>query len=245
MSNRFENKVVVITGGTTGIGFAAAQRFVTEGANVVATGTNPETLETARQNLPEAEFISSDASDASSVESLFDHIRSTHGRVDVLFLNAGIARFSPLDLTDEKQFDDLFNINVKGPWLAIKNAKELLSEGGSIIATTSVAGQRPFDAASLYSATKSALRGLLRSISLELQDKSIRVNAISPGPIDTPIVGKLGMTANDFESMGTLTTAGRVGTSEEVAGAVAFLASDDASYVNGVELEVDGGFVYA
>lgn len=249
MTNRFADKVVVVTGGTTGIGYASVEKFAAEGAKVVATGTNPETLSKARESLGSdaVEFVSSDAADPTSVEQLFEHVNQKYGRVDTLFLNAGIVALAPLAEADEKQYDDLFTINVKGPWLAIKNATPLLTKGASIIATTSVVNQRPFEGAGLYSATKAGLRGLLRSASVELASQAVRVNAIAPGPIDTPILGKMvGAEALDETktNLASLTTLGRIGTSAEVADAVTFLASDEASYINGVELNVDGGFVF-
>ena len=235
-----------ITGGTTGIGFAAAKRFVDEGAQVILTGTNPQTLETARSELGNSvEVIASDASNEKDVKALFEHVVNKHGKLDVLFLNAGIARFAPWEQHSEEDFDKQFAVNVKGPWLAIKHAAPVLKEGASIIATTSVANKMGMPGASAYAATKAALRQLVRTAAAELSPRGIRVNAVSPGPIETPIFEKTGMPAADIQQMAagiqSQVALGRFGTSEEVANVALFLASDEASFVQGQEFVVDGG----
>ncbi len=246
MSDKLKNKVAVITGGTTGIGFATAKRFIDEGATVVLTGTNPNTLESARSELNgRAEVIASDASKGEDVKALFEHVVNKFGKIDVLFLNAGIARFAPWEEHSEEDFDRQFAINVKGPWLAIKHAIPALNDGASVIATTSVANQIGMPGASAYAATKAAVQQMVRTAAAELSPRGIRVNAVSPGPIDTPIYGKTGMPAEEVEQMaaGILSqvTLGRFGRSEEVANLALFLASDESSYVQGQELVVDGG----
>ncbi len=246
MSGRLQDKVALITGGTTGIGFATAKRMIDEGARVMVTGANPETLELARTELgSRAEVIASDASCGRQVAALFDHVRQAHGRLDVLFLNAGIARFAPWPEHSEEDFDRQFAVNVKGPWLAIKHAMPLLGQGASVIANTSVINQLGFPAASAYSATKAALRQLVRIAAAELSPKGVRVNAVSPGPIETAIFSKTGLSADAMEEMGAMilskVPAGRFGRPEEVANAVLFLASDEASFIQGQELVVDGG----
>jgi len=246
VSNKLKNKVAVITGGTTGIGFATAKRFIDEGAKVIITGTNPKTLETARSELNgRAEVIASDASKGADIKALFEQVVNKHGRIDVLFLNAGIARFAPWEEHSEEDFDRQFAINVKGPWLAIKHAIPALNEGASIVATTSVANKMGMPGSSAYAATKAALQQMVRTAAAELSDRGIRVNAVSPGPIETPIFDKTGMSAEDMEQMAmgikSQVALGRFGKSEEVANVALFLASDESSYVQGQEFVVDGG----
>jgi len=246
MAERLKGKVAVITGGTTGIGFATAKRFVDEGAKVVLTGTNPETLEKARSQLNgSADVIESDASNEQDVKALFKEVVDKHGSIDVLFLNAGIARFAPWDQHSEDDFDRQFAINVKGPWLAIKHAIPVLEDGASVIATTSVANKMGMPGSSAYSATKAALQQMVRTAAAELSPRGIRVNAVSPGPIETPIFEKAGMPAEEMQQMAegiqSQVALGRFGKSEEVANVALFLASDESSYVQGQEFVVDGG----
>lgn len=246
MSEKLTNKVAIITGGTTGIGFATAKRFIDEGAKVVLTGTNPKTLEVAKAELGgKAEVVASDASKEADVKALFDGVVQKHGKVDVLFLNAGIAKFSPWELHSEEDFDKQFAINVKGPWLAIKHAIPVLNDGASIIATTSVANKMGMPGTSAYAATKAALQQMVRTAAAELSPRKIRVNAVSPGPIETPIFDKTGMAPEEIEQMAagiqSQVALGRFGSSEEVANVAAFLASDESSYVQGQEFVVDGG----
>ena len=246
MSNKLNNKVAVITGGTTGIGLATAQRFVAEGAKVVITGTNPATLEQARSQLGDnAEVIASDASSGADIASLFTTVREKYGPIDVLFLNAGIAKFAPWEDHTEEDFDLQFALNVKGPWLAIKHALPVLNKGASIIATTSVVNRQGMPGSSAYAATKAALAQLVKVAATELAPRGIRVNAVSPGPIETPIFSKTGMGETEMQKMAAgiqqQVRLGRFGTSEEVANLVTFLASDEATYVHGQEFAVDGG----
>ena len=246
MADRLKNKVAVITGGTTGIGFAAAKRFIDEGAKVIVTGTNEKTLATARAELgDQAEVIASDASNEKDVKALFAHVTEKYGKIDTLFLNAGIARFAPWEDHSEDDFDLQFAINVKGPWLAIKNAIPVLNQGASIIATTSVANKMGMPGASAYAATKAALQQMVRTAAAELSPKGIRVNAVSPGPIETPIFAKTGMPEAEMQEMAagmqSQIALGRFGTSEEVANVALFLASDESSFVQGQEFVVDGG----
>jgi NAD(P)-dependent dehydrogenase (short-subunit alcohol dehydrogenase family) len=246
MAGKLKDKVAVITGGTTGIGFATAKLFIDEGAKVVLTGTNPDRLEAARSELGElADVVASDASSEEAVKALYETVVNKHGKIDVLFLNAGIARFSPWELHSVEDFDKQFAINVRGPWLAIKHAIPVLNDGASIIATTSVANKMGMPGASAYSATKAALQQLVRSAAAELSARGIRVNAVSPGPIETPIFSKTGMAAEEVEQMAagiqSQVALGRFGSSEEVATAALFLASSDSSFVQGQEVVVDGG----
>ncbi len=249
MSGKLNKKVAVITGGTTGIGLATAKRFVAEGAKVIITGTNPKTLEAAKAELGgDVDVMASDASDGAAVKTLFEEVREKHGKIDVLFLNAGIARFAPWDQHSEEDFDRQFAINVKGPWLAIKHAMPVLRDGASIIATTSVSNRIALQGASAYSATKAALHQMVRTAAAELSPRGIRVNSVSPGPIETPIYGKMDMPAADADQMAagivSQVPLGRFGNSEEVANVVLFLASDEASFVQGQEYAVDGGMTF-
>lgn len=249
MPGKLNNKVAVITGGTTGIGLATAKRFVAEGAKVIITGTNPETLKAAQTELGGGvEVMASDASDGAAVKALFEQVGEKHGKIDVLFLNAGIARFAPWDQLSEEDFDRQFAVNVKGPWLAIKHAMPVLRDGASVIATTSVVNRMAMQGASAYSATKAALHQMVRTAAAELSPRGIRVNSVSPGPIETPIYGKMGMPAADADQMAagivSQVALGRFGRSEEVANVALFLASDEASYVQGQEFAVDGGMTF-
>ena len=246
MTKKLEGKVAVITGGTTGIGFASAKRFLDEGAKVILTGTNPKTLEAARSELDgRAQVIPSDASKEQDVKNLFEQVVKEHGKIDVLFLNAGIAKFAPWDQHSVDDFDRQFAINVKGPWLAIKHGIPALKDGASVIATTSVVNRLGMPGASAYAATKAALAQLVRNAAAELSPRGIRVNAVSPGPIETPIFGKMGAPAAELEQMAAQLQSqvplGRFGKSEEVANLALFLASDESSFVQGQEFAVDGG----
>ncbi len=246
MSQRLKNKIALITGGTTGIGLATAKRFAAEGAEVIVTGRNPDTLEAARNELNgSVKVVESDAADERKVAQLFETIRRKHGRLDILFLNAGIARFAPLGEASVSDFDDMWNVNVRGLWLALKYAMPILSEGAAVIINSSIANQKGIEGSSAYSATKAAIRSLVRTAARELAGKNVRVNAISPGPIETPIFGKLGLPPDAFEGFRKDAIShiplGRFGSADEVASAAAFLASTDASFITGAELAVDGG----
>lgn len=248
MSYRLADKIALITGGTTGIGFATAKRFAEEGARVVVTGRTPETLELARQQLNgRVQVVASDAADEHQVAALFGSLGREHGRLDVLFLNAGIFKTAPIAETDVSDFDTLWRINVRGPWLALQHALPLLTRGASVIVNTSVYNRMATPGAAAYAATKAALRAIVRGAATELAEREVRVNAISPGPIKTPVLAKAGLPADRIEAVWQSTARqvplGRMGSPDEVAAAAAFLASADASYVTGTELVVDGGFV--
>lgn len=244
---KLENKVAVITGGNSGIGLATVQRFLEEGAKVVFSGRRQEALDEVSSQL-EGDFkaVLSDQSNPSDSKRLIEEAVATYGKIDVLFANAGVAQFAPSDQITEDFFDNQFNTNIKGPAFLVKEAIPNLNDGASIIFNTSIVHQKGFEGAGVYSATKGALRSYARVLTSELAPRSIRVNSIAPGPIGTPIYSKMdGMTQEQVQEMGTSFAEGvplkRFGEAREIAGAAAFLASDEASYVNGIELEVDGG----
>jgi NAD(P)-dependent dehydrogenase (short-subunit alcohol dehydrogenase family) len=247
MTRRLENKIALITGGTTGIGLATAKRFAEEGAEVIVTGRNPDTLALARRELNgHVQVVESDAADQRHVAELFESIAHSHGRLDILFLNAGIAKFAPLAEASVSDFDAMWDLNVRGPWLALKHALLILAEGAAVIVNTSVANQKGMAGTAAYAATKAALRAIVRTAAGELAGRNVRVNAISPGPIETPIFGKIGLAAQELtalrQDVATHVPLGRFGEAHEVASAAAFLASQDASFITGTELAVDGGF---
>lgn len=245
-SDELTGKIALITGGTTGIGLATARRFLDAGATVLVTGRNPETLAAARAELGNrAEVLASDAADPAAISALFAHVQQRHGRLDVLFLNAGVALFAPLEQAPVDMFDRMWAVNVRGPWLALQAALPLLQPGASVVVNTSVVGEKGMPGASAYGATKAALRSIVRTAAAELSPRGIRINAVSPGPIETPIYGKLGMpaaAAQDFAA-GVLAQVplGRFGRAEEVASTALFLASAASSFIQGTEIAVDGG----
>ena len=243
---QLKDKIALITGGTTGIGLATAKLFRDQGATVIVTGRSDDTLQAARAELGEAvSVIKSDAGNPEEIKQLFETIARKHDRLDVFFANAGIARFAPIAKFDQETFADVFRINFQGPFLALQAALPLLKRGSSVLFTTSVTDRLGFAGSSVYAASKAALRSLVRTASTELSAQGIRINAISPGPIETPIYGKLGLSeaevAGFAESIVGRVPLGRFGRSEEVANAALFLASDASSFIQGIELEIDGG----
>lgn len=243
---KLDGKVALITGGNSGIGLATAKQFVSEGAKVVITGRRQEALDEAVKEIGgNVKAILADAADISKTKEVVEQTVAAFGKIDILFANAGIAFFSPHTEITEEFFDSQFNINVKGPFFLTKEAIPHMNDGGVIIGNTSIVGQKGFDGGSVYSATKAAFRSLSRVLASELRGRKIRTVSVAPGPIETPIYGKMGASPEELEQMGAGFAAqvplGRFGSSDEVAKAVLFLASDEASYINGVELEVDGG----
>ncbi|HEY6909104.1 MAG TPA: SDR family oxidoreductase [Myxococcales bacterium] len=243
---KLTGKIAVVTGGTTGIGLATARLFAAEGASVVVTGRNQETLAAARSELRGAvEVIASDAADKSRIRELVEHIRGRHGRIDVLFLNAGIAKFAPIADTPDEVIEEQVQVNYLGPFLLLRQALPLLGKGASVIVNTSIVTERGMPSTAAYAASKAALGALSRVAARELAARGIRVNAVSPGPITTPIYGKLGLPAPALQGfqaeMAASVPLQRFGSAEEVARTALFLASDDSSYVSGQELGVDGG----
>ena len=244
--NRFKEKVVVVSGGNSGIGLETVKGFLKEGAKVVFSGRRQEALDEVSAGLSgEFKAVLADQGIPADNKRLIDETVATYGKIDVLFVNAGVAYFVPADQIDEDHFDSQFNINIKGPAFLVKNAIPYLNDGGAIIFNTSVVHLKGFEAASIYSATKGALRAYSRVLTTELAPRKIRVNVVAPGPIATPIYDKLGMPQEAVEEMGKGFAATnplkRFGNPKEIADAVLFLASDEASYVNGIELAIDGG----
>ena len=243
---RLDGKIALITGGTTGIGAATAKLFQAEGATVIVTGANPKTAEAAKAELPGIEVILSDQGDATAAKGLVEQVVAKHGRIDVAFVNAGVAAFAPLEAVDEAFFDRQFDINVKGAFFVAQAAAPHIPQGGTIIFTASTAASSGGPAFSVYAATKAAVRSFARSLGAELAPKGVRVNVISPGPIETPIFGKTGMSqAQQDGFMADIqkrVPLGRIGHADEIAKAVLFLAAD-ATYVTGEEIISGGGLV--
>jgi NAD(P)-dependent dehydrogenase (short-subunit alcohol dehydrogenase family) len=244
---KLAGKIALISGGTSGIGAATAKLFQAEGATVIVTGSSQKTVDAAAPSLTGIELIVSDASDVAATKALVDHVKAKHGRIDVLFVNAGVARFAPAADIDEAFFDAQFNVNVKGAFFLIKHAAPVLSDGGSVILTASVAGSTGgLPGATVYGATKAALRSFGRTFARELSPRGVRVNTISPGPIDTPIFLKNGYpqaAADAFlEGAKSRIPLGRPGQPAEVARAALYLAAE-ATFTTGAELLVDGGLV--
>jgi NAD(P)-dependent dehydrogenase (short-subunit alcohol dehydrogenase family) len=240
---KLDGKIALITGGSTGIGFETARLFQIEGAQVIVTGSKPASVAAAQKDLgPGALAIVSDTSKLSDIRSLIDAVKSKYGRIDILFANAGVAGFQPIGEISESFFDNQFNINVKGLFFTIQTALPLIPSGGAVLLTSSVAGKKGFPAASVYSATKAAVRSFGRTLASELAPRGIRVNTLSPGPIDTPIFGKTGGNADETKAQfAGMLALKRLGTVDEVAKAALYLCSDDSSFVVGAELFVDGG----
>ncbi|AZO36451.1 MAG: SDR family oxidoreductase [Mesorhizobium sp.] len=244
--DRLKGKRALITGGTSGIGLETARQFLSEGARVAVTGTNPETLEAARKELgPEVLVIKADAADVAGQKTVTDAIEQAFGGLDIVFVNAGVALLKPIEAWDEVGFDRVFAINVKGPYFLLQALLPILSNPASIVLNTSVNAHIGMPNSSVYAASKAALQSLIRTLSGELIGRGIRFNAISPGPIATPLYGKLGFTETDLrtvaDSIKGQVPAGRFGDPSEIAKAVVFLASDEAAYTVGSEIMIDGG----
>ncbi len=244
--DRLKGKRALITGGTSGIGLETAREFLKEGARVAITGTNPATLEAAGKELgSDVLVISSNASDVAAQKLLAEKIRESFGGLDILFVNAGIADLRPVEQWDEAGFDRSFATNLKGPFFLIQALLPLFAKPASIVLTTSVNAHIGMANTSVYGASKAALLSLSRTLSGELISRGIRVNAISPGPITTPLYSKLGLKEADLKAVAgqiqSQVPAGRFGTPSEVAAAVVFLASDESAFTVGGELLMDGG----
>jgi NAD(P)-dependent dehydrogenase (short-subunit alcohol dehydrogenase family) len=245
---KLEGKVAVITGGSSGIGLATAQRFVDEGAYVFITGRRQNEVDAAVKQIGKnVSGVQGDVSNLADLDRLYATVKEQKGHIDILFANAGVGELAPLGEITEAQFDKTFGINVKGLLFTVQKALPLFQDGdgGSIILTASVGGSKGNPAHSVYGATKAAIRSFARTWTVDLKHRKIRVNAISPGPIDTLIFNSAVQTEEEIEQIKASLVAsvpmGRMGSPDEVAKAVSFLASDDSSYVTGIELFVDGG----
>ncbi len=240
-------KRAMITGGTTGIGLATAKLFSAEGAHVVITGANPERLDAARRELgPTVTVLNADATDVQQTKNAVADAANILGGLDILFLNAGVAKFAPLGHVSEDFYDEQFDVNVKGVLFAAQAAEPVMSEGASIIVNTSINGRMGMPGSLVYAATKAAAGSLVRVLAGELAGRSIRVNAVCPGPVETPIYGKLGLPEDQLQEIaGSLVQKiplGRFGQAEEIARIALFLGSDSASFVTGTEIVADGGW---
>ncbi len=249
MAKRLTGKVAVITGGNSGIGLATAKLFRTEGATVVITGRRQDAVAAAVKEIGgNTTGLVSDAGKVNEIQTLYQELKQQHDKIDVLFLNAGIATFGPFAEVDETTFDGMVNVNFKGLFFNVQNALPLLTEGSSVIFNTSIADQKGFVATSVYSATKAAVRSLARTLSAELVDRKIRFNAIAPGPIDTPIFDKLGVPPESVpevkKGFASQIPMNRMGSPDDIANAALFLASDDSSFIMGIDLTVDGGMAH-
>jgi NAD(P)-dependent dehydrogenase (short-subunit alcohol dehydrogenase family) len=246
-AGKLEGKIALITGGNSGIGLATAKQFVNEGAYVFITGRREAELAAAKKQIGKnVTAIQGDVSNLDDLDRLFALIKKEKGRIDIVFANAGVARYAPLGTITEDFFDSIFDINVKGVLFTVQKSLPLLRDSGSIILNASIVASKGLSLNSVYSATKAAVRSFARTWTTDLKDRRIRVNAISPGPIDTPGLSELLASSETGEQrkkmISNTVPLGRFGKPEEIAKAVVFLASDDASYISGIELFVDGGF---
>jgi NAD(P)-dependent dehydrogenase (short-subunit alcohol dehydrogenase family) len=244
---KLDGKIALVTGGSSGIGLATAKRFADEGAYVFITGRREtELAEAVREIGKNVTGVKGDVSKLDDLDRLFAQIKREKGKLDIVFANAGVARYAPLGTITEELFDSIFETNVKGVLFTVQKALPLLPDGASIILNASIVGSKGLAANSVYSATKAALRSFARTWTTDLKSRHIRVNAVSPGSIDTPGLSDL-LASSEVgqerkKSISNMTPLGRLGTPDEIAKAVVFLASDDSSYVAGTELFVDGGF---
>lgn len=244
---RLAGKIAVITGGSDGMGRTTAQLFVREGATVIITGRNQDTLDTAVWEIGGSiEAFRSDISKLSDLDALKAHVEQRHGRVDVLFANAGSARLGPFEAVTEEDFDYTFDINAKGTFFTVQKLLPLIPNGGSVILNTSIVAYKGKPDFSVYSATKAAIRSFARTLTTDLKERRIRVNALAPGHTATDIGRKSGIPEQAMEEFNAAVVAqvplGRIGTGDDIAKAALFLASDESSYISGVELSVDGGW---
>ncbi len=243
---KLDGKVALITGGNSGIGLATAKQFVDEGAYVFITGRREAELSGAVKDIGKnVTAVQGDVSNLVDLDRLFAQIKREKGKLDIVFANAGVAKYAPLGSITEEFYDSIFNINVKGVLFTVQKALPLLPDGASIILSASIVGSKGLAANSVYSATKAAVRSFARTWTTDLKDRHIRVNAVSPGSTDTPGLSDLLASSEIGEQRRKMISStvplGRFGTPDEIAKAVVFLASDDASYITGTELFVDGG----
>jgi NAD(P)-dependent dehydrogenase (short-subunit alcohol dehydrogenase family) len=246
MSGKLDGKIALVTGGSSGIGLATAREFVKEGAFVYITGRRQAELDKAARTIGgNVKAVQADSSKLADLDRLFAQIEQEKGRLDIVFANAGGGSFAPLGAITEQLYNQTFDTNVKGVLFTVQKALPLIPDGGSVILNASVASQKGMPAFSVYSATKAAVRSFARSWTTDLKDRKIRVNAISPGPIETPVLDGLVETEEQRTGlkaqMRSMVPLGRIGQPDEIGKAAVFLASQDASFVTGVELFVDGG----
>jgi NAD(P)-dependent dehydrogenase (short-subunit alcohol dehydrogenase family) len=246
MGNKLEGKIAVITGGTSGIGLATAKRFVSEGAYVFITGRRQNELDAALSEIGKnVTSIQGDVSNLADLDKLYNTVKEQKGHIDILFANAGIGESAPLGEISEEHFDKIFGINVKGLLFTVQKALPLFQDGSSIILNASIAASKGIEAFSVYNATKAAVRSFARTWTVDLRHRKIRVNAISPGLIDTPIFSNVFQNEEQIDqfkkNIVNTVPMERIGRPDEVARVVSFLASDESSYITGIELSVDGG----
>ncbi len=244
---KLEGRIALITGGNGGIGLATAKQFVNEGAYVFITGRREQELAAAVKEIGRnVTGVQGDVSNLGDLDRLFAQIKREKGKLDIVFANAGVAKYAPLGSITEELYDSIFDINVKGLVFTIQKALPLVPDGASIILNASIVASKGFSSNSVYSATKAAVRSFARTWTTDLKDRRIRVNAVSPGPIETPglkdLADSTGAGEQRLQMLANSTPLGRLGTPDEIAKAVVFLASDDSSYITGIELFVDGGF---
>ena len=242
MSKKLEGKIALITGGSAGIGLATAKQFVEEGAYVYIVGRRKPELEAAVASIGSSvTAIQGDVTNLADLDRIYTQISKEKGRVDIVFANAGGGPLVPLGSITEEHFDQVFNVNVKALVFTVQKALPLMPDGGTIILTGSIVGIKGFPAFSIYSAAKAAVRNFARTWTTDLKDRGIRVNVISPGPIDTPLLNEAFSNPDDMKALASTVVMGRLGRPEEIAKAVTFFASGDASFITGAELFVDGG----
>jgi NAD(P)-dependent dehydrogenase (short-subunit alcohol dehydrogenase family) len=246
MSGKLKDKVAIITGGSSGIGLAIARRFAEEGAKVAITGRNQATIDKALKEIgPNGLGIQGDVSKLDDLTHVYQSVEKKFGKVDTLIVNAGVYILGPLSAFTEEQFDKVSDINFKGAFFSVQKALPVLKDGASIVLVSSTVNGKGFPNHAAYSASKAAVRSLARSFSAELLDRKIRVNTISPGPIDTPVFNTITTSAEEAkamkEAMGGFTPVKRIGTADEIASAAVYLASEESSFMLGAELLLDGG----
>jgi NAD(P)-dependent dehydrogenase (short-subunit alcohol dehydrogenase family) len=244
--NTLDKKTAIVTGGNSGIGYATAKLFKAKGAIVIITGRNTAAVNQAALELGVAGYIS-DQGNLQAIDDLAEAVRLNFGKIDIIFLNAGIANFAPFEQSSEAHFDDIININLKGVFFTLQKLLPLLSDGGSVIFNTSINASVGMPNAGVYSASKAAIIGLSRVLATELSVRKIRVNCISPGPVETPVYQKLGLNKEQIAGFSKLLSEKillkRFGQAEEIAQLAAFLGSDDSSFITGTEMVIDGGLI--
>lgn len=243
--DQLQNKTAVITGGNSGIGYATAADFLAKGAKVLITGRKPEAVQQAAAALGKADSFIADQGRIEDSQKLAEYVRDRYGKIDILFVNAGVAAMEPFTNVTETSFDTVMDINLKGAFFTVQHLLPLINDGGTIILLSSVNAYAGMPGASVYSASKAGLNSLGRTLSRELASRKIRVNIVNPGPVATPILEKAGIPkeAINEEQLAKALPIGRIGQPEEIAKLVSFLASDDASFITGAEYNIDGGII--